>query len=49
MLMEGLEHGKAPFYPIRISDVEAEKRWILTDGKWRDGGTWLDSGRWLDG
>ena len=37
------------FYPIRISDVEAEKRWILTDGKWRDGGTWLDSGRWLDG
>ena len=37
------------FYPIRISDVEAEKRWILTDGKWRDGGIWLDSGRWLDG
>ena len=47
-------HGRSgawqgTFYPIRISDVEAEKRWILTDGKWRDGGIWLDSGRWLDG
>ena len=36
------------FYPIHISDVEAEKRWILTDGKWRDGGAWLDNGRWID-
>lgn len=37
------------FYPIRISDTEADVRWILTDGKWRDGGVWLDNGRWLDG
>lgn len=36
------------FYPIRISDAEVEQRWILTDGKWRDGGVWLDNGRWLD-
>ncbi len=36
------------FYPIRISDTEADLRWILTDGKWRDGGVWLDNGRWLD-
>ena len=36
------------FYPIRISDAEADARWILTDGKWRDGGVWLDNGRWLD-
>lgn len=36
-------------YPIDISDAEAYKRWILTDGKWRDGGVWLDDGRWLDG
>jgi len=36
------------FYPIQISDTEAESRWILTDGKWRDGGVWLDNGRWLD-
>lgn len=36
------------FYPIKINDIEADKRWILTDGKWRDGGTWLDNGRWLD-
>lgn len=36
------------FYPIRLSDVEADARWILTDGRWRDGGVWLDSGRWLD-
>lgn len=36
------------FYPIRISDTEAENRWILTDGKWRDGGVWLDNGRWMD-
>lgn len=35
-------------YPIEISDTEAYKRWILTDGRWRDGGVWLDSGRWLD-
>lgn len=36
------------FYPIRISDTEADVRWILSDGKWRDGGVWLDNGRWLD-
>lgn len=36
------------FYPIRISDTEADARWILTDGKWRDGGVWIDNGRWLD-
>lgn len=36
------------FYPIRISDTEADLRWILADGKWRDGGVWLDNGRWLD-
>lgn len=36
------------FYPIRINDTEAYQRWILTDGKWRDGGVWLDNGRWLD-
>ena len=36
-------------YPINIADTEAYKRWILTDGKWRDGGVWLDDGRWLDG
>ena len=35
-------------YPIHIGDAEAYKRWILTDGKWRDGGVWLDDGRWLD-
>ena len=36
------------FYPIKISDTDADARWILTDGKWRDGGVWLDNGRWLD-
>lgn len=36
------------FYPIRISDTEVEQRWILSDGKWRDGGVWLDEGRWLE-
>lgn len=36
------------FYPIQISDIEVDKRWILTDGKWRDGGTWVDNGRWMD-
>ena len=36
-------------YPIDIADTEAYKRWILTDGKWRDGCVWLDDGRWLDG
>lgn len=36
------------FYPIRISDTEADVRWILADGRWRDGGVWLDNGRWLD-
>jgi hypothetical protein len=37
------------FYPIRISDTEADVRWILADGRWRDGGVWLDNSRWLDG
>ncbi len=37
------------FYPISMSDTEVHQRWILTDGKWRDGGVWLDNGRWLDG
>lgn len=46
--MDDMDPWQGTFYPIRISDVEAEKRWILTDGKWRDGGTWLDNGRWLD-
>ena len=36
------------FYPIKLSDTEADLRWILADGKWRDGGVWLDNGRWLD-
>ena len=36
------------FYPITIDDTAADVRWILTDGKWRDGGVWLDNGRWLD-
>lgn len=36
------------FYPISISDTDVLSRWILTDGKWRDGGVWLDNGRWLD-
>lgn len=36
------------FYPASISDTEVELRWILADGKWRDGGVWLDNGRWLD-
>lgn len=36
------------FYAAKISDTEADARWILADGKWRDGGVWLDNGRWLD-
>ncbi len=36
------------FYPASIPDAEVDKRWILADGKWRDGGVWLDNGRWLD-
>lgn len=36
------------FYPVDIPDTEVEQRWILSDGKWRDGGVWLDEGRWLD-
>lgn len=39
---------KGVFHPISISDTEAERRWILTDGKWRDGGVFIDSGRWLE-
>lgn len=47
------ERGRAgawtgKFYPIKISDTETYGRWILSDGKWRDGGVWLDNGRWLD-
>lgn len=36
------------FYPIRMNDTQADTRWILADGKWRDAGVWLDNGRWLD-
>lgn len=36
------------FYPASLPDTEVEQRWILADGKWRDGGVWLDNGRWLD-
>ena len=36
------------FYPIRMNDTQADTRWILADGKWRDNGVWLDNGRWLD-
>lgn len=39
---------KGTFYRIDISDTEADLRWILADGKWRDGGVYLDNGRWLD-
>lgn len=39
---------KGIFCRINISDTEADARWILSDGKWRDGGVWLDNGRWLD-
>lgn len=41
--------SKGIFFPIKISDEEAYKRWILTDGKWRDGAVWIDNGRWIDG
>lgn len=36
------------FYPASLPDTEVDKRWILANGKWRDGGVWLDNGRWLD-
>lgn len=36
------------FYPASLPDTEVDKRWILADGKWRDGGVWLDEGRWLE-
>lgn len=36
------------FYPASLPDTEVDKRWILADGKWRDGGVWLDNGRWID-
>lgn len=36
------------FCPIDIDDTAADLRWILADGRWRDGGVWLDNGRWLD-
>lgn len=39
---------KGVFHPIKISDTDAYQRWILTDGRWRDGGVWLDNGRWID-
>lgn len=39
---------KGIFYPVEISDTDAEHLWILADGKWRDNGVWLDNGRWLD-
>ena len=39
---------KGTFYPIKLNDIEAQKRWILDDGKWRDGGVWIENGRWLD-
>lgn len=39
---------KGTFYPIKLSDTETYQRWVLADGKWRDGGVWLDNGRWLD-
>lgn len=39
---------KGTFYPIKLLDGEADNRWILSDGKWRDNGVWLDNGRWLD-
>lgn len=39
---------QATLYPITISDTEADAKWILSDGKWRDGGVWIDNGRWLD-
>ena len=47
------ERGRAgawtgKFYPIKISDTETLQKWILSDGKYRDGGVWLDNGRWLD-
>lgn len=35
-------------YPIKLADSEAEKKWILADGRWRDHAVWLDNGRWLD-
>ena len=46
------ERGRAgawtgKFYPIKISDTETYQRWILSDGKWRNGGVWLNNGRWL--
>ena len=39
---------KGIFYPVEISDTDAEHLWILADGRWRDNGVWLDNGRWID-
>lgn len=39
---------KGTFYPIAITDTDAESRWVLNNGKWNDGGAWLDDGRWID-
>lgn len=36
-------------HPIEITDEAFEQRWVLTRGKWDDGGAWIDDGRWLDG
>ncbi len=39
---------KGIFYPIKISDIDVYKKFVLADGMWRDGGAWIDNGRWLD-
>ncbi len=39
---------KGIFYPVEISDTDAEHLWILADGKWRDNGVFIDNGRWFD-
>ena len=36
------------FYRTGMSDLQADPRWIVADGRWRDKGVWLDNGRWLD-
>lgn len=37
------------FSPYKVNEGEAiGEEWILSDGKWRDGGVWLDNGRWID-
>ena len=39
---------KGVFYPVRLSDTDTEKRWILNDGTWRDTGVYIEDGRWND-